>query len=105
MLAALLESLGQDVTVAYNARSALALAREHRPQVAFLDVSMPGVTGAELTHSLREDFKPAELTLVAVTGHDRNHEGVRDGRFDQHLLKPVALDDVIDILNAAVGGR
>ena len=105
MLAALLESLGQDVAVAYSARSALALARERRPQVAFLDVSTPGVTGAELTHSLRKDFAPAELRLVGVTGHDRNHEGVRDGRFDQHLLKPVALDDVIDILNAAVGGR
>jgi CheY-like chemotaxis protein len=89
------------VAVAYDAPAALAVARERRPQVAFLDVSMPGVTGAELTRQLRAEFARGELTLVAVTGHDRQHAFVQDGLFDHHLLKPATTGSVVAILNAA----
>jgi CheY-like chemotaxis protein len=101
MFASLLQSLGQDVAVAYDGASALALAREHRPEVAFLDVSMPDVGGSELASRLREEFPASELTLVAVTGRDRNDARVRDGGFDQHLLKPVMLESLVAVLNSA----
>jgi two-component system CheB/CheR fusion protein len=104
MLGALLETLGQDVAVAYDATTAVALARDHRPRVAFLDVWMPGVTGSQLAHQLREEFAPGELTLVAVTGHDKDNPRVLDGHFDQHLLKPVSVENVVALLNAVDAG-
>jgi CheY-like chemotaxis protein/anti-sigma regulatory factor (Ser/Thr protein kinase) len=104
MLAGLLETLGQQVTVAYDTDSALSLARRQRPQVAFLDVTMPGASGAELTHRLREEFPPSELMLVAVTGHEKDHAGVRVGQFDHHVLKPIAIERIIAVLKAAHGG-
>ena len=104
MLAGLLETLGQEVLVAYDMDSALTLARRQRPQVAFLDVTMPGASGAELTHRLREEFPQGELTLVAVTGHEKHHAGVLVGQFDHHVLKPIAVERIIAVLNAAHDG-
>ena len=103
-LALLLETLGQEVAVAYDAQTAVALARERRPEVALLDVSMSGVTGSELANQLRAEFPRGELILVAVTGHDRHDARVVEGRFDQHLLKPVTVASVVAVLNAAAAG-
>jgi len=100
MLALLLETLGQKVAVAYDAQTAVALAREHRPSVAFLDVWMPEINGSQLAHQLRAAFAPGELTLVAVTGHDKDNPRVQDGRFDHHLLKPVTVESLVALLNA-----
>jgi len=104
MLGLLLETLGQDVAVAYDAQTAMALARARHPQVAFLDVWMPGVSGADLARSLRAEFPPGELTIVAVTGHDKDHARVMGGQFDQHLLKPVTVENVVSLLNAMDAG-
>jgi CheY-like chemotaxis protein len=99
VLALLLETLGQEVVVAYDAQTAVALARERHPEVALLDVSMPGATGSELAHQLRAEFALGELTLVAVTGHDSHDARVVEGGFDQHLLKPVTVENVVALLN------
>jgi CheY-like chemotaxis protein len=66
--------------------------------VAFLDVSMPDVPGSELANWLRQEFEPGELTIVAVTGHERKHDRVREGAFDRHLLKPASVDAVAAVL-------
>jgi CheY-like chemotaxis protein len=100
MFASLLETLGQDVKVAYTVDAALALTREHRPRIAFLDVSMPDMTGSELARRLRQQFPQSELTLVAVTGHGKAHGAVQDSRFDHYLLKPVTAEGVATMLNA-----
>jgi CheY-like chemotaxis protein/anti-sigma regulatory factor (Ser/Thr protein kinase) len=100
MLASLLQTLGQEVLVAYDATTALSLAQQHRPEVAFLDVAMPGVNGSDLTHLLREEFGPGELLLVAVTGHNKDHALVKDGRFDRHLLKPLTIESVVSVLDS-----
>lgn len=99
MFAALLEAMGQSVRVAYNATDALQLAREHRPRVAFLDVSMPDVSGAELARRLRAEYGAGDLTLVAVTGFDTSHREMAGSAFDQHLLKPASLEAVSAVLD------
>jgi CheY-like chemotaxis protein len=100
MFAVLLETLGQDVRAAYDGETALRSACEHRPRVAFLDVSMPGMSGTDLAQRLRQAIPANELTLVAITGHDRDHAGVQAGPFDHHLLKPVTEESLATLLNA-----
>jgi CheY-like chemotaxis protein len=99
MFATFLETLGQEVRVAYDGSAALALARKYRPEVAFLDVAMPDMSGAELAQQLRQAFPPTDLTLVAVTGHEREHAQVQRGQFDRHLLKPATAESVVAILS------
>lgn len=98
MFAALLDAMGQDVAVAYDGPSAIALAVERHPDVVFLDLTMPGMNGAEVAGRLRK--AGVGCTLVAVTGHDGRHPGLRTGSFDHHLIKPVRDEALAELLGA-----
>ncbi|HLZ46963.1 MAG TPA: ATP-binding protein [Gemmatimonadales bacterium] len=90
-LATLLRLLGHQVRVAYDGISALEAARVFRPQVALLDIGMPGMDGIELGARLRREPELAGLLLVALTGYGRDEDRKRSGAagFDHHLVKPV----------------
>jgi CheY-like chemotaxis protein len=98
----LLESLGQDVRVAHSGEEALAAAREFRPAVAFLDLAMPGMNGAELARRLREEFPDNGIALVAVTGFGQHYQAGSGDSFDHRLLKPVTADQAAALLNSLV---
>lgn len=90
-----LELLGADVRSALDGPGALALIEAWRPDVAILDLSMPGMSGTELARLLRERLGAA-TTLIALTGHDAPEDRARTraAGFDLHWVKPVSLDDV-----------
>src|SRR5262249_41979541 len=67
-LAMLLRLEGQHVQVAFDGHTALAMAREFRPQTVFLDIGMPGMDGYEVAKRLRQDPGLKDTVLVAVTG-------------------------------------
>ncbi len=100
--AKVLERLGQDVEVAYKGEQAVELAKRQRPRVAFLDLSMPGMTGQEVARRLREAFPASDsLTLVALTGHGARSAAGRVGaEFDHYLLKPAELGAVAELLGS-----
>ena len=96
----LLESLGQDVRVAHSGEEALVAAREFRPAVAFLDLAMPGMSGAELAQRLREELPGNGMTLVAVTGFGHDYQAESGASFDHRLLKPVTAEQAAALLNS-----
>ena len=100
--ATLLRSLGHEVEVALDGPAALASAAAHAPELAFLDLGMPGMNGLELARRLRRDFAPGALRLVAVTGFGQPEDvaAAREVGFDEHLLKPVRLATVRAMLRA-----
>lgn len=100
MFGALLETLGQDVTVTYGGTQALGLVAECRPRVAFIDLAMPEMQGADLARRLRRRFSPSALTLVAMTGHGNARAETTAADFDRYLLKPVARQDLVELLIA-----
>ena len=108
--AALLRAIGQRVEVAYDGGAALAVAAGFAPEVAFLDLGMPGMDGFELARRLRRDAPPGGApVLVAVTGYGQAEDVARArvAGFDHHLLKPLRLDTVRGLLaelEAARGG-
>lgn len=90
-----LELLGQDVRTALDGESALAMLADWRPDIAILDLSMPGMGGIELAQALRARLGSA-VTLIALTGHGAAEDRARTraAGFDLHWVKPVSLDDV-----------
>lgn len=73
-----------------DGESALRLLLEHRPQVAILDVSMPGMTGIEVCRRLRADPCTAEMRVVILTASgDPSHraEAMAAGA-DYFVTKP-----------------
>ena len=69
------------------------------PDVVFLDVGMPGLSGYDLARLLRGQPGGEELLLVAVTGwgQPEDRRRTRDAGFDHHLVKPPELGSVRDI--------
>jgi CheY-like chemotaxis protein len=89
-LGAVLDLSGADVRVCYDGPSAVAAAEAFRPQVALLDVHMPGMDGCELARRLDALAGDDPLLLVAVTGVSDPGARARTGAagFDLHLTKP-----------------
>ena len=85
-----LSQLGYEADAALSGNSALGTARRRPPQVAFLDISMPGMNGFELARKLREMFPDRRLWLIAITARDTDEDCLRchEAGFDLHFTKP-----------------
>jgi DNA-binding response OmpR family regulator len=62
-----LERAGYVIHRARDGEQALALTREHHPDLAILDVAMPKLDGFELTRRLRDDPETSEIKIVLLT--------------------------------------
>jgi PAS domain S-box-containing protein len=99
-LAMILEASGHTTRVAHDGIAALAVAREFLPQVAFLDIGMPGLNGYETASAMRRTKQLENTVLVALTGWGTESDRMRssDAGFDHHLTKPAQLKAVQDLL-------
>jgi PAS domain S-box-containing protein len=104
-LAMLLEGLGCKVYLAHTGIDALALAAQHRPHAAILDIGMPGKSGFEVAQQIRREAWGEQMTLIAVTGwgQEEYKRAAHSAGFDHHLTKPVDLEALEEIVlpNAA----
>jgi PAS domain S-box-containing protein len=98
-LAEILEMYGHRVHLARDARSGLALAREHRPDVILCDIGLPDMDGYEVARALRREEAHRTTRLVALTGYAQpeDRQRARDAGFDAHVSKP---PDVEKLMNA-----
>ena len=105
-LATRLQLVGHDTRLARGGISGLAVAREFDPDVAFLDIGMPGMNGYELARAIRDSGKCEGIVLVALTGWGTKRDMARSraAGFDRHFTKPAQLDEV-DALLAAVAAK
>jgi CheY-like chemotaxis protein/two-component sensor histidine kinase len=96
-LADMLRLHGFEVKASYGGMQALDAARSFRPQVAFIDLNMPGMSGIELAAALRADASMPSIRLVALTGMGQksDFEATRRGGFDAHLTKPAQPEDIV----------
>ena len=87
----LLETLGLDVRVAYGGRAALEIAAAFKPEMVFLDLSMPEMDGYETARRLRQLPYGRGVQLFALTGWGQEEARLRaqEVGFDKHLTKPV----------------
>lgn len=87
----LLELEGHTVFEAADGPAALDTAARVRPDVALIDISLPGFDGYELARRLRTTVHGRRLTLAALTGYSRPEDRTRarDAGFDLYLVKPV----------------
>jgi PAS domain S-box-containing protein len=90
-LAMLLRMMNNEVWVAHDGPEGIELARRQRPDLIFLDIGLPSLSGYEVARRLRQEAALAGVTLIALTGwgqpEDRRRS--REAGFDEHLVKPV----------------
>ncbi len=89
-LAMLLRLDGHEVQLAHNGPEALALFERMKPEIAILDIGMPGLSGYEVARRIRQKSS-GQVTLIAVTGWGQEADKARavESGFDHHFTKPV----------------
>lgn len=102
-----LRAMGYDVIAAYDGPAALELARSSAPTVALIDLDLPAMDGYELAAALRAVPQLAHVPVVAVTGYGQDTDRARTSAagFAAHLVKPVELSRIQQILDALPLGQ
>ncbi len=105
-LAQVLALRGYPTSVAYDGPSALKLAEDFAPDIALLDIGLPVMDGHELARRLRKNRTSANVKLIAVTGYGQkvDRERSRKAGFHAHLVKPVNLDALKEIMDSVSEG-
>jgi signal transduction histidine kinase len=100
----LLRILGHDPVIAHDGPGALAVADRDRPELAILDIGLPGMDGYELARQLRERPGLAEVPVVALTGYGQasDRDRTRAAGFVEHLVKPIDLQRLHELVGRFV---
>jgi len=102
LLSAVLERRGHRVVVAHNGRRALDEARRVGPDVAIVDIGLPGMDGYEFVAELCDDETIPSCRLIALTGNGEitDHRRSAEAGFEEHLVKPVDLRLLVEVVEA-----
>lgn len=102
-LAMLCETDNHVTRVAYSSVEALEAAQAFKPNVALLDIGLPGMDGYELAGALRAQCG-APLLLIAITGYGQAEDRMRAqaAGFDLHFVKPVNVESLLKALSVRV---
>lgn len=92
--------LGHDTAVAHDGPEAIAAVSRFRPDVVFLDIGLPGMSGYEVARHLRADPLLQQPLLIAVTGWgaEKDKQDAQNAGFDFHFVKPVDIERLRAIL-------
>jgi len=100
-LATILQHEGHDVREVYRGSEVLRMVREFDPDVALIDIGMPGMTGYDVARELRQIFGGRRPKLIAVTGWKKASDRIaaQIAGFDHHLAKPFETDALLALLS------
>jgi signal transduction histidine kinase len=106
LLAGLLTRMGQQTEVVHNGVQAVEVIRGSLPDVAIVDIGMPGLNGYEVADRIRRDPSSDEVYLAALTGwgSEEDRRKALAAGFDSHLVKPVVTATLVELLEI-VGKR
>jgi two-component system CheB/CheR fusion protein len=100
LLSEILQDAGYAVLAAADGQQAIDLIDKHRPSLAVVDIGLPVMSGYDVARSVRQRLGPGDIFLVALTGYgqQQDRESVLRAGFDQHLVKPVESETLLEVL-------
>jgi CheY-like chemotaxis protein len=102
MLSRRLARRGHEVSIAIDGREGVAKARDERPELILMDISLPELDGWEATRLLRADASTASIPVIALTAHAMESDRLRSLEVgcDDYDTKPVELQRLLDKIDA-----
>jgi signal transduction histidine kinase/DNA-binding response OmpR family regulator len=90
-LAMMLELLGQQTRQAHEGNGALKAAQEYNPEVIFMDIGLPGLSGHEVVTRMRRELGMTDAYIIALSGYGTEEDRRKSfhAGFDTHLVKPL----------------
>lgn len=91
LLQHVIEALGHEARVAFDGPHALEIAHEFSPDIVFLDIGLPGLSGYEVATRMRRIPACSEIPIVAVSGYARETDRRKaiEAGFSDHFAKPL----------------
>jgi len=102
MLSRRLVRKGHEVSIAVDGREGIAKARDQRPEIILMDISLPELDGWEATRLLRADAATASIPVIALTAHAMESDRIRSFEVgcDDYDTKPVELQRLLGKIDA-----
>jgi CheY-like chemotaxis protein len=103
-LAAILQDEGHEVREVYRGSEVLRLVRDFDPDVALIDIGMPGMSGYDVAREVRDACGPGRPLLIAVTGWKQSSDRIlaKLAGFDHHLPKPFETRALLGLIEPLV---
>jgi signal transduction histidine kinase len=104
MMTMMLECYGYQVSAAEDGLRGLDAVRALRPDLALVDIGLPGIDGYEVARRLRADPDTHHIKLIALTGYGlaEDLQRVMEAGFDRHLVKPVSIEQLMEAITTCV---
>jgi len=105
MMAMMLDCYGYDVQHAADGLAGIEKALSYRPDVALVDIGLPGIDGYEVARRLRANEVTQGIRLIALTGYGlaEDQRRVLEAGFDMHLVKPVDIESLMKAIGNLTG--
>jgi CheY-like chemotaxis protein len=104
MVVRMLEGRGHTVDTATDGDAALALARQHRPEVVIIDVDLPRIDGYDVCRRLRADANTHAVGIVMMSAKDISiADASRPDRADEFVMKPFVRETLIRNVERLLG--
>jgi two-component system KDP operon response regulator KdpE len=94
-----LSSHGYEIRVANDGEAALDVVSDWSPELIITDLSMPNMTGIELTQKLREKSK-IPIIVLSVRGEERVKVQALDAGADDYVTKPFSIHELLARIRA-----
>ncbi|MFC7518283.1 ATP-binding protein [Herbaspirillum sp. GCM10030257] len=104
MVASMLGAHGHNVYESGNGLDGLKIAVEERPDIAIVDIGLPGMDGYQFARRVRDTRGIAGMPLIALTGYGQEadrHRALQAG-FNVHMVKPVNIPKLLDEIDRLV---
>ena len=101
----LLDSQGYEVLQTREGLQALAIAREHRPDLILMDIQLPEISGLEVTKWLKDDEELNHIPVIAVTAFAMkgDEERIRQGGCEAYISKPISVISFLETVRRHLG--
>jgi len=105
MLSRRLARHGYEVVVAVDGAEGLARARDERPALILMDMSLPVIDGWEATRRLKADPETAAIPIIALTAHamTSDRDKALEAGCDGYETKPVELPSLLEAMEKLLG--
>ena len=107
MLRLMLQRGGHKVITTGDGPDGLAKAKQLKPDMAIVDVMMPGMNGYQVVRKMREDPDTADMSILVLTARAQpvDREAALAARADDYIPKPVAPNELLAKVNELLARR
>ena len=101
----LLQVSGYETLQFDNGKNAVALVREHKPDLILIDIQLPEVSGLDIIQWLKREDDLREIPVIAVTAFAMkgDEERIRQTGCDSYISKPIVVSEFISTVKRYLG--